>query len=402
MREALAKIKTLIAEGDYQLMPAGQTAFDRESLNALVDVKSVLDRIYISPKEVAKKAAIARLKEVVDSVVIPRCFEHDGNKSEFIMREILQGEYLIPKIFSPALDFVFKSFLTHPDSGEIRLDFLKSYLGDIVVTARINNNEPIVLTAKGKHSIYDVSLTVVDHQDIERNVDVEMNKSIMRGDSGKVQFKHMRSRIAYTLAQLHTSQESVGVNYVDLKPSTHLNFCGFKLWENQKFMNVAKLRLEDGEGLNDDMVAITVELPKLKAILDKPVSQMTDAEKWSLFLAYADKPEHQELITKLAADKGEIRMAMDLIARISGDENERARYLSRLIADMDYADDMAASEQIGMEKGMEKGIEKGIEKGMEKFAINMIKKNFDDGTIMDVTGFGLETVKALRAEAAKG
>jgi hypothetical protein len=53
---------------------------------------------------------------------------------------------------------------------------------------------------------------------------------------------------------------------------------------------------------------------------------------------------------------------------------------------MDYADDMAASEQIGM----------------EKVAINMIKDGEDDSKIMKHTGIELDAIKKLRAEAAKG
>ena len=51
----------------------------------------------------------------------------------------------------------------------------------------------------------------------------------------------------------------------------------------------------------------------------------------------------------------------------------------------------------GIEQGIEKGIEKGITVGVEKTAINMLKKNMDIDTIMELTGLSEEKIEELKS-----
>ena len=44
----------------------------------------------------------------------------------------------------------------------------------------------------------------------------------------------------------------------------------------------------------------------------------------------------------------------------------------------------------------EEGIEKGIAEGVEKTAINMLKKNMDIDTIMELTGLSKEKIEELK------
>ena len=51
--------------------------------------------------------------------------------------------------------------------------------------------------------------------------------------------------------------------------------------------------------------------------------------------------------------------------------------------------------QRGMERGMERGIQKGEVKRTYSIAINMLHRNFDMGTIRDVTGLSIDAIKGL-------
>jgi predicted transposase/invertase (TIGR01784 family) len=391
LESALESVRKLIGEGGY-LFQGKMGDIDNSSLGAFKMLKGVMDKVYFSDKEPEKRIAFQLLKEKVDAVVIPRSGEED-TLAKKILSKIIKGKYLIPEILSPCEDGVFKAFLAHTHNLRVQTSFLESYLRYPIYNLAVSSNEPMISSVKEKRNRYDVNFSFMG-QDHPTQLDAEMNRSVMIGDSGNNRFEIMRDRIAFTLAQLHASQRSQGVDYPSLKRTIHLNFCNFKVWNNAKLINVFSLKEEDGEELNSDMIAMTVELPKIKGALEKPVSRMTDAEMWTLFLACADNPKYRKLISELAETKEEIRLAVDLIGRISADENERARYLSRLIADMDYVSDITAAE--------EKGVEKGVEKGKEEDAINMLSLGIEDDIVMKVTGFDSVAVKKLREKVAQG
>jgi predicted RNA-binding protein Jag len=116
---------------------------------------------------------------------------------------------------------------------------------------------------------------------------------------------------------------------------------------------------------------------------------MDSLEKWSLFIAYADKAERKELITELAESKEEIKMAIALLETISKNEDERARYLSRLIARMDYESDIYSAR--------EEGQTIGENKKEKELIINMLSANADDAFIIGVAGITPEKLEEYKA-----
>ena len=59
-----------------------------------------------------------------------------------------------------------------------------------------------------------------------------------------------------------------------------------------------------------DAISLTfVELSKLDEVVKKPVSDMTDLEKWSMFFQYAPAPEHREIVNKVIESEKVLQVA---------------------------------------------------------------------------------------------
>ena len=158
-------------------------------------------------------------------------------------------------------------------------------------------------------------------------------------------------------------------------------------------MNTFSLRHdEDNELLSDAIGVVYIELSKLNEILKKPVNDLTDLEKWAVFLEYANIPAHRETVNKIIESKEALQMAGDLLMSISQDEKERAVFRSRRMFQTDMASDLATAEERGEKRGRAEG------RAKEKLAIaqNMIKRNRPIEDIIEDTGLTREEVENLR------
>jgi len=149
---------------------------------------------------------------------------------------------------------------------------------------------------------------------------------------------------------------------------------------------------EDNERLSDAINVIFVELSKLDEILKKSVSDMTDMEKWAVFLRYANVPTHRETVNKIIETKEVLQMAGDLLMSVSQDERERAHFRSRRMFETDLASDMATAEDIGRAEGRAEG------ELTKAYAIarKMMKRNRPIDEIIEDTGLTREEVEYLK------
>ncbi|MDR1640336.1 MAG: hypothetical protein LBT59_11620 [Clostridiales bacterium] len=87
-------------------------------------------------------------------------------------------------------------------------------------------------------------------------------------------------------------------------------------------------------------------------------------------------------------------MTFKLASQFSKDPDERAAFLTRHIAELNYNDDMQASKEIGEEIGRVEGV--------KDLVIAKIKSGASDADLMDWYGYSQEDIKTMRAEIAKG
>ena len=114
--------------------------------------------------------------------------------------------------------------------------------------------------------------------------------------------------------------------------------------------------------LSDAIHVIYVELSKLKGILKKPVADMTDLEKWALFLRYADIRKYRDRVNEVIESKEAMQMAGNLLMSVSQDERERAVFRSRRM----YQTDMQSNWNTAFDNGLMRGREEGRLEGREE------------------------------------
>ena len=97
-----------------------------------------------------------------------------------------------------------------------------------------------------------------------------------------------------------------------------------------------------------------------------------------------------EILTK----KPDLKNAFDILDLYATDPDKRRELEERLRADKNYAYELAAKFEQGLEKGLEQGLKKGLEQGLEKgelkkaieTARRMKERRFTIQEIVEITG----------------
>ena len=274
---------------------------------------------------------------------------------------------LLPKdieLLSPYDDRIFKAFLTLPGS-EPALKFVASaIINRPVVNVLVRNAELPVESTDEKAQRFDINCMIDD----DTQVDIEMQSSSMKEDKDG-NHNNLRARSIYNLCDLHSSQNSKGLSYDKLARSYQVMFCGFTVWhERESFINPFSMRHDIDNGLlRDGVHAIFIELTKLQKILKKPVEQMTDMERFSIFLWYAENPDYREIVNKVIESKEGLAVAGELLMSISKDERERAIFRNRRIAQADQESNMITAQREARREGRREGRLEGIAEADEKW-----------------------------------
>ena len=125
-------------------------------------------------------------------------------------------------------------------------------------------------------------------------------------DSTDNGFQNLKGKGIYYLCDLHSSQPSRGIRRYDRLARTYqVTFCSYTVFpERKEFFNTFSLRHDKDNGLLSDAIHVTyVELSKLKDILNKPVKDMTDIEKWAVFFRYANIQRYRETVNEVIQSK---------------------------------------------------------------------------------------------------
>ncbi len=251
-------------------------------------------------------------------------------------------------ILPPSDDRVFKLILTSPEAKPGLINLITGIIGRNVVDVTLHPNEPPSGDIEEKTERFDVNCKIDDGSQIN----LEMQASRMQEDPGG-QHKNLKGKSVYYLTDLHSSQPSKGIRRYDHLAQTYqITFCSYTVFPGQReYVNSFSLRNDmTGELLCDAVQIVFVELSKLNEILDKPVSEMTMLDKWSLFLQYASDQKHRKKINEVIESEEVLQMAGDLLMSISQDEVERARFRSRRKFQTDLQSDLATAEDNGAKR----------------------------------------------------
>jgi predicted transposase/invertase (TIGR01784 family) len=292
---------------------------------------------------------------------------------------------------------VFKLILTSPTAKPVLADLVSAVIGRHIVDVAVRSNEIPVEDTQEKSERFDVNCITDD----DTQIDLEMQASRIQEEADG-EHRNLKGKGVYYLCDLHSMQRSKGeMRYDRLARTYQVTFCSYTVFADcEEYVNSYSLRHDkSGKLLSDAIHAVYVELSKLEQIEKKAVEEMTELEKWAVFLRYASMPKYREKLNKVIETKEALKMAGELLMSVSQDERERARLRSRRMFQTDLASDMATSRDIGIAQGLKEGMEKGIEKGIEKVARNALMNGFSIDQIQVITGLDLDTIKKLGASA---
>ena len=185
-------------------------------------------------------------------------------------------------ILLPSDDRIFKLILTSPEEGKtVLMDLIASIIKRPVVDVVVRGNELPISDTEEKAERLDVNCRIHDGSQI----DLEMQASYIEEMGGE--HKNLKGKSIYYLCDLHSSQPSKGVRRYDKLSKTYqVTFCSYTVFPKlQDYVNSFSMRHDVTSDLMSDAIhVIYVELSKLKEIIGKSVNDMTDLEKWAVFL----------------------------------------------------------------------------------------------------------------------
>ncbi|MDD2482340.1 MAG: Rpn family recombination-promoting nuclease/putative transposase [Lutispora sp.] len=265
------------------------------------------------------------------------------------------------ELLSPLSDIVFKALFGREEkkSKIILIDFLNSILAlerEEKITEIIHLNPFNIKEYKGdKGSIFDIKIKTRKEERI--NIEIQINN-----------VDDFRKRSLYYWSKMYSQTIKESESYTALKKSIVINIMDFDIIKETDRYHTEYKILEKIERfpLIDDLEIHYIELQKFQP--KKDVEEMEAIELWLSFIKKAGKEE----IGKLIKRKEELSIAMEMLKKISADEELREKYASQEKARLDAISSIKFAEM----KGMEKGIEKGIERGSAELLIRLLGKKF--------------------------
>ena len=300
------------------------------------------------------------------------------------------------EILPPSDDRVFKLLLTSPDSKPVLIDLISAIIGQKVSNVEVRNNEVPPEDTDEKAERLDVNCVTDDGSQVDLEMQASRIEEVSDGNH-----QNLKGKSIYYLCDLHSSQSAKGKRRYDKLARTYqVTFCSYTVFpERVDYLNTYKLcNVQDGELLSDAIQIVFVELSKLKEIMKKSVSDMTDMEKWAVFFQYASEPTERATVNKVIESKEALQMAGDLLMSISKDERERAVFRSRRMYQTDLASNLATAE----DRGERRGIEIGERRGAQNRSIEIARRMLHAGETVEKTvlysGLTAEEVEALKNE----
>ena len=129
----------------------------------------------------------------------------------------------------------------------------------------------------------------------------------------------------------------------------------------------------------------------MKDLLERPVSEMSVLDKWSVFLQYAPDQKYREKVNEVIESEEVLQMAGSLLMSISQDERERAIFRSRRKFQTDLQSDLATAE----DRGKKIGISIGEKNRSIEIARNALQMNMAVEDIVKLTGLTPEEIQGL-------
>lgn len=310
-------------------------------------------------------------------------------------------------LLNPRRDEIFKAIFTQdtPESKGALLSFLEAAIGREISDVEVVENDVPVEHENGRGVQFDVHCVFKDGTVAE----VEMEGRQRDYDYGV--------RAEYSVARLLSAHARVGQDWKSMPVAYQISVLDFT-YEKGDSNAVHRYQMYDVKNnstLTGILNIIFLELPKLPLAGKCETKNLTNLQKWGMFLKNADKERHIDLVRALANENKGIEMATVTLGKISDEkyrwyvewqiekhERDRISEINAAKRRMDEAIAKSTAEGIakGMKQGLERGKAEGIAEGEHKKAIETARALLALGVvtteqIAQATGLSLAEVQEL-------
>ena len=277
-------------------------------------------------------------------------------------------------IMSPKIDFVFKLIFGDEKNKDVLVAFLSAVLKlsrDHFKEIELVNTELLTEFKEDKKGILDIRVKTKNNEHIDIEIQI-------------LPTKFMAERTLFYWSKMYNSQINPGDTYDKLKKCITINIVDFERIPIDKIHTRFHI-LEDDTGykLTDVLEVHFLELPKLEKInilndIDDPILE---------WLEFIDSKSREGM--EMIANKNEnIKMAYEILQRVSKSKETRVAYEARQAEIMD---------QLTREKiAREEGIEQGIETEKISIAQSALLMNLPIDQIEELTGLSVEVIECLK------
>lgn len=277
-------------------------------------------------------------------------------------------------LLSLKMDFVFNRLFSKKGNESILKDFINSILDinikeiEIIPEARLEK-----ASQNTKYGVLDLKATLNDGIVVDIEMQVNDNKDIEK-------------RTVFYAGKLMSEQLAIGERYQNMKDIIMINILDYEFIDLPEYhtevISVAKKHREFE--MVQSIKYHFIELPKFRR--QRP-DLKNKLEQWLTFIDNSNK----ELVQMAIKKNKEIKKANEELEYLSGDAELRRLEFLKFKAACDEAS------RIGylVEKSLKEGTEQGKEKTTIEIVKNMLKKDIDIETIMEITQLTKEKIDKI-------
>jgi predicted transposase/invertase (TIGR01784 family) len=315
------------------------------------------------------------------------------------IRNLARENALRGKPLSLLLDIVFKDAFSsdNEDSRRALKSLLSACTRKEIRDAKVLNSELLPLNMAGKTIRMDIHTGFNNGE----RADLEMQMRIGPDDQ--------KARGSLYGAKLLAGQGRRGERYRRLKQVYQVFFINGILFPGSGKLPRRYTMMEEGEHdrLNELEEIVFYELPKLAGPVRKYLKKelaleiLSPETWWCIYLRNRGKGGMESMVKELSRLDEGIMSVERVLERMSRDEEEWARALSRELGEMDYWSGLGAAEEKGIAIGEQRGItigkQRGIaigeQRGREQEAQKAYREKLEQAQKMKTDGLTLEQIE---------
>ena len=250
------------------------------------------------------------------------------------------------KVLDPKNDVVFQKLFGMKEHKHILISFLNSILNlngrNAIKDVEFEEKHlDVSLITSEKLSILDLHITTETNMHV--NVEIQL-----------INQYNMIKRTIFYMAKMLLSQLKKGEDYSCLNRTVTVNILNFNYLEGESFIKRYGLfEKESKNSLTDLLEYIFIELPKFTETYKDHNSKL---HKWLTFLSNPTGKETEEFMKT----DGEIKEAMDVLYKISGDKEAIMLAEMREKAIMDEQSRLNGARKEGLDEGKKEGLKETI------------------------------------------